>query len=246
MASTPSQLLCLSYSGSLRSTQYFSTLFPKPHLCIQSLRDRLCPHPPVLIVSDSNCSAGCLEPSPSFLDFGVSPSFGFPNNNASQTPVQLTSDVTKTEFYFGLPLAGYANADDRYAAQIAVIEDFVKLTKRHIDAADGNAGLRVGFIARVLLLDYFFGLIFKDVAYVALAIAIVGIYMSIYMQSGFLASCSMLHILLSFPIAYLFTQAFMDFGPMGVLNLMALFIILGIGADGRPEGWRWKNTHNQA
>ena len=34
-------------------------------------------------------------------------------------------------------------------------------------------------------------------------------------------------MLLSFPLAYLFNQMCMDFGGMGVLNLMALFIILG-------------------
>jgi hypothetical protein len=38
----------------------------------------------------------------------------------------------------------------------------------------------------------------------------------------------MLHIVMSFPLAYLFAQISMDFGGMGLLNLMSLFIILGM------------------
>jgi hypothetical protein len=38
----------------------------------------------------------------------------------------------------------------------------------------------------------------------------------------------MFHIIISFALAYLFAQISMDFGGMGLLNLMSLFIILGM------------------
>ena len=180
----------------------------------------------------SNCSANCVEPSPTFLDATVSANFGFPNNNASQTPVDLTSSVTKVDFYFGLPLAGYANEDDRYDEQIGKIEDFVKRTKDIIESADGKAGLSTGYISDILLTEYFFDIVITDVALVVIAIVIVGAYIGVYLQSLFLASLGMLHVLLSFPLAYLTTQILMDFNKLGILTLMALFIILGIGADG--------------
>ena len=180
----------------------------------------------------SNCSANCVEPSPGFLDAIVSDNFGFPNNNASQTPVDLTSSVTKVDFYFGLPLAGYANEDDRYDEQIGKIEDFVKRTKDIIESADGKAGLSTGYISDILLTEYFFDIVITDVALVVIAIVIVGAYIGVYLQSLFLASLGMLHVLLSFPLAYLTTQILMDFNKLGILTLMALFIILGIGADG--------------
>ena len=59
-----------------------------------------------------DCYSDCTEPSPSFADFAVSKSFGFPNDNTSLAP-NLASYVTKSQFYFGLPLAGYDNLADR-------------------------------------------------------------------------------------------------------------------------------------
>ncbi|EDQ89828.1 dispatched-like protein [Monosiga brevicollis MX1] len=76
---------------------------------------------------------------------------------------------------------------------------------------------------------------------IEVAIVIVGIYVIFHTQSLFLGLLGMLHILISFPVAYLFGQAAMDFGGMGILNLMALFIILGIGADDIfivVDGWK--------
>jgi hypothetical protein len=147
----------------------------------------------------------------------------------------LRSSATKTDFFFGLPLAGYLNEDDRYDEQIGKIESFVKRTKSIIEGADGNAGMSTGYISRVLLIDYFFDIILTDVALVAAAIVMVGVYIGLYLQSFFLASMGMLHVLLSFPLAYLVTQILMDFNKLGILTLMALFIILGVGADGM---WR--------
>jgi hypothetical protein len=56
-------------------------------------------------------------------------------------------------------------------------------------------------------------------------------FIFLHTQSLLIASVGMLHIILSFPFAYFFLQVFLDIGGMGLLNFMALFIILGIGAD---------------
>lgn len=38
----------------------------------------------------------------------------------------------------------------------------------------------------------------------------------------------MLHIVLAFPVSYLFVQGILQIGPLGILNFMSLFIILVI------------------
>lgn len=172
----------------------------------------------------------------------------------------MTSDVTLAIFSFGLPLAGFENVDDRYDDQIELIEGFVRRTRGLMDGADGVEGMTVRYISPVLTEDIFWEIVIKDVSLVIVSIVLVGVYMGIHMQSIFLAStgeparvcppwgsrspltseagCTpgMAHILISFPVAYLFAQASMDFGNLGILTLMAIFVILGIGASGDVAG----------
>ncbi|EGD75300.1 hypothetical protein PTSG_06952 [Salpingoeca rosetta] len=177
-----------------------------------------------------DCYANCFDPSPSAIDFAVADTFGFPDNNASLTP-DLTSHVSTSLTFFGLPLAGFKSPDDRYDEQISIIESFVKRVPSTLRPFKKAEGLTTTILSGVLIDDYFWNLIITDTALVSVSVVVVYLYMAFHVNSFFISGMGMLHVLVSFPIAFLFTQAAMDFGAMGILNLMSLFIILGIGAD---------------
>eukprot|EP00730_Choanoeca_flexa_P014445 TRINITY_DN6321_c0_g1_i3.p1 TRINITY_DN6321_c0_g1~~TRINITY_DN6321_c0_g1_i3.p1 ORF type:complete len:1019 (+),score=305.40 TRINITY_DN6321_c0_g1_i3:108-3164(+) len=180
--------------------------------------------------TSADCTANCRISGPASIDIYVGTKFGFPNDTTTLTPV-LASDVTRVVLDFGLPLEGFADIDDRYDDQIKKIEEYLDRVKTILDDNDTLQGMKVRWLNDYLLEEYFLTLFFRDTALIIVSIVIVWAYMIFHLQSVFLASTGMLHVLISFPLAYFFAQISMDFGGMGLLNLMSLFIILGIGAD---------------
>eukprot|EP00055_Hartaetosiga_balthica_P007536 m.26034 g.26034 ORF g.26034 m.26034 type:complete len:1057 (-) comp5820_c2_seq1:163-3333(-) len=178
-----------------------------------------------------NCNSSCIDPTPTFPHFATSRTFGYEDDNATlSSTLDLSSHLTRTQIQFGIPLKGYSAIDDRYDDQIAIIEDFVSSCQAVLDQINSD-GFRITFIAPVISEAYFWDIVLQDTALVSVSILVVFLYVWFHTESLFLASFGMLHILLSFPIAYFITQLMIDFGGMSVLNLMSLFIILGVGAD---------------
>eukprot|EP00039_Didymoeca_costata_P008447 m.112212 g.112212 ORF g.112212 m.112212 type:complete len:1026 (+) comp14086_c0_seq4:217-3294(+) len=167
------------------------------------------------------CDASCVDPDESSTDEFVAHYFDVE---------KAESHITKSTFRFGLPLQGYNNAKDRYDEQISKIEDFVSSMKEYLDSA-GEHGITVRYLSPILIQLHFQDLIFRDTLWIVLSIVLVFLFMWFHIQSAFLASFGIVHVILSFPFAYFFLQALLRSGSMGVLNFMSLFIILGIGAD---------------
>ena len=136
-------------------------------------------------------------------------------------------------FFYGLPLAGYNNSQDRYTEQIAKIEEYLKGTVLPIirTASTNAVDLKVLVNAPVNLELHFNDIIFADSILVTAAVGMVFLYIWFHTQSFFIANFGILHVVLSFPCAYLCMMIIMDVAGMSVLNFMALFIILGIGAE---------------
>merc|ERR1711964_297150 len=61
--------------------------------------------------------------------------------------------------------------------------------------------------------------------------AFVFIYMWIYTTSFWLAFMGMTGMIVSFPVSYIFFRVALNIDEMMVLNFLALFLMLGIGAD---------------
>eukprot|EP00039_Didymoeca_costata_P009116 m.120592 g.120592 ORF g.120592 m.120592 type:complete len:1010 (-) comp14368_c0_seq2:153-3182(-) len=168
-----------------------------------------------------NCRASCVDPDPSATDQFVAHYFDIE---------KAESHVTRATFRFGLPLKGYKNAKDRNEEQIEKIEEFVGSLKGYLDDAS-EGGITVRYLSPILTEMHFQELIIRDVLWVLMSIILVFLFMWLHIQSAFLAGFGILHVILSFPFAYFFLQLFLRTGPMGILNFMSLFIILGIGAD---------------
>ena len=55
--------------------------------------------------------------------------------------------------------------------------------------------------------------------------------MSLHTRSLAIASVGMLQILLSFPVTYFFYRVVLQISHFGTLQVLAVYVILGIGAD---------------
>lgn len=80
----------------------------------------------------------------------VSKGFGYPGGDVSLTP-ELSSDVTRTIFNFGMPLPGYLSPTDRYTDQEKIINNFIRQTRKVIESYDGREGVSTYWLAEILV-----------------------------------------------------------------------------------------------
>lgn len=149
----------------------------------------------------------------------------------------MRSNSTRSLFQLGLPLEGYANADDRRAEQeekagaftlrIAKVLEAERL-KLKADESElellyfGGAAMFSNMVAETLA---------HDSLYAVGSILFVLCYIWVHTQSLFIAMFGMLHIVLSFPVAYFFLTQVCGIRYFDTMNMFLLYIIMGIGAD---------------
>ena len=147
----------------------------------------------------------------------------------------LGSNVTRATLAFGLPLAGYASWDDRQAEQKAKYRAF--LTGSLLPALERDS--RESPTVRLLYFDAAHWIMDAEVnaavggdCLVAVAsLVFVGVFIGMHTHSVWLGLLGTLCILCSFPLAYFtYVRAF-GVRKMTVPNFLALFIVMGVGAD---------------
>lgn len=156
------------------------------------------------------CLAGvpklCQTPSADAIDFAVDNGFGYSVDPVTSSSVpSLDSEVTKSIFQFGLPLEGFNSSEDRRAEQIAILEDFVKTFLPVFDE-ENDVGITVFSNSPVGLTEHFNTIIFNDSILVVISIGIVYLYVWFHTRSFWIASFGILHVILSFPCAYLISK----------------------------------------
>lgn len=172
----------------------------------------------------TGCGTDCIGQGADAIEDYVVSTFSYPDHEESF--------ALKSVVRFGLPLDGYSNAYDRRKEQLDKIDDFINgMSSELLEDGFSSDGITVRAISASLLNEYFENLIWKDIIWVVLAIALVGIFIFLHTRTVFLTVFGMSHVILSFPFSYFFMQAFFDIGAVGVLNFLSIFIILGIGAD---------------
>eukprot|EP00040_Diaphanoeca_grandis_P036595 m.233765 g.233765 ORF g.233765 m.233765 type:complete len:1065 (-) comp33647_c0_seq2:2081-5275(-) len=168
-----------------------------------------------------NCSSACdMKQSKDIIDQFVTTKFTVENR---------FTDATKMQILFALPLEGYANSKDRRDEQLLEIDSTMLAIEDYIKTVD--APFTLYFLSEPTITRHFDGLIVGDSLLISASIFFVFLYMWFHVKSLFLSSLGIFHIILSFPFGYFFLQVFLASEKIIVLNFMALFIILGIGAD---------------
>eukprot|EP00038_Savillea_parva_P006417 m.163683 g.163683 ORF g.163683 m.163683 type:complete len:1050 (+) comp12325_c0_seq1:204-3353(+) len=171
----------------------------------------------------TDCAGNCSGQGEDSLDDFVIKTF---------TSSSMFSWATKSNVRFGLPLQGYSNAYDRREDQIDKINDWIlEMYDQLMEDGFSNNGYVVRALNDALVGRYFDNILNKDIIWVFLAIALVGVFVLINTGAPLLTAFGMLHIILSFPFSYFFLQLFFQIGSLGFLNFLTVFIILGIGAD---------------
>jgi hypothetical protein len=150
----------------------------------------------------------------------------------------LTSNATRTLFQFGLPLKGYTSADDRREEQEAKAGAFtLKIVKEVLDKerlrlVKEDSAIELLYLGGDVVQSNMIQALLANDALLAIgSICFVYIYIWAHTGSLFLASFGMLHIILSFPVAYFFLNVVLGIRYFDMMNIFLIYIIMGIGAD---------------
>lgn len=141
-----------------------------------------------------------------------------------------TTWIAQSVFRFGRPFKGYKNLTDNpsqqtdeYEKWAAKVSDSIRnLTTPNIDV----------FLIGSTLIDASFGeVVLRDLSFSIAAIVLVFIVIWFHTSSLFLASTAMGQIFLAFPFAYVFYTFIFRQEYFAALQILVVFLILGIGAD---------------
>jgi hypothetical protein len=150
-------------------------------------------------------------------------------------PVQHPlSNMTRSSFCFGLPLAGFRSPSDRGEEQKWLLWNWIDANlKPLMDRAREakEAGLSLYYDQWRLTDKETKDILFADVMWVLGAVVVVWLTFVVHMRSLFLATLALVQVLLSFPLGFFVYRFVLGIQLFGGLQAVAIFIILGVGAD---------------
>lgn len=140
--------------------------------------------------------------------------------------------AARSVFRFGRPISGYNDSakdvdkqTDEYLEWITGLLELIDSTETSYQDADVLA----------FSLDYANDSVssqaLKDMAFAGASIALVFLFVWFHTQSVFLAAATMLQVLLAFPVAYFVYRLVAQVRYFASLQIMTIFLILGIAAD---------------
>lgn len=144
------------------------------------------------------------------------------------------SDITRGYLLLGMPLRGYLNSTDREEEQLELIENFI--TREFKAKAEGYYKSGVGpmefiYNSGVLISLTIRGQVFKDMALAIGSLIFIVLFICIQTGSLWVGLLAVFSIITSFCGANLIYRVVLDFRYFGIFHVLAMFIILGIGAD---------------
>lgn len=147
--------------------------------------------------------------------------------------------VTKTKIRFGLPLKGYLNANDRPTEQNEKLDDWLwdqgffntLESFRSKSIQDPVNNMYMTFFQQQMFDHEVLVILGDDIMFAAYSLCIIWLLGIFYLQSIFLASMALLHITISFPVAFFIYRVVFGIELFGGLNFISLYLLLGIGCD---------------
>ena len=147
------------------------------------------------------------------------------NQRNNESSAWLLSRVS-----FGSPLTGYVKALDNSGEQETKIDAWAREFYDYVSTLE-NSDIEVYYLGTGLNVYEITKILVRDALLSIGAMIVVWAYMSYHLKSMFLSSWAMLHIILSFTVAQFIYRYFLGVNYITALNGLAIFIILGIGAD---------------
>lgn len=151
----------------------------------------------------------------------------FSNNISESTS---TSWTAQTVFKVGGPFRGYEDVDENQSEQDDLYLEWAESIATPIEDVT-TSEIDVYPIGAFFGDAHFDSIVNRDLSFSIAAIVLVFIVIWLHTSSAFLATIAMLQIMLSFPLAYavyhfVFRQLYFS-----ALQILTIFLILGIGAD---------------
>ncbi|CAH1792445.1 unnamed protein product [Owenia fusiformis] len=156
------------------------------------------------------------------------------NSVINGTTNTAVSSITRSWIYVGSPLPGYNTSTDREDEQETLLKDFFKLTfgpmfKQY--SIDGVGPMDFIYSSSTMLSNGISTQAMMDMMLVMASFAFIFIFMWIQTGSLMITGLALFSILTNFLMANLIYRVVFDFKYFGTFHILAMFIILGIGAD---------------
>ena len=155
----------------------------------------------------------------------------FGSCDASLTTCDLSAAYMRSYFPMGLPLDGYDNENDQLEKQEADFDLAIAPFRDYVISELDDANVEVIIFGTRILQHAFDTVVQTDLLWAGGSIAFVVVYLCVHTTSPFLGLTGMLQILLSLPLALFFYRLVLQVSFFQTLHSLAIFIILGIGAD---------------
>ncbi|ELT97356.1 hypothetical protein CAPTEDRAFT_185181 [Capitella teleta] len=150
------------------------------------------------------------------------------NNDTAQ------SEITSSLMQFGFPLDGFANTTDNEDEQQKKLQDFMRksfLTKGNEYFESGVGAMEFCYSSITLIILFITSQVFMDMALAIGSMIFIAVFICVQTGSIWVGLWSVFSIFASFVGANIVYRCFLDFRYFGIFHVLAVFIILGIGAD---------------
>lgn len=147
------------------------------------------------------------------------------------TPTSVSFSITRTEIPIGCSLSGSSkcNTDDWQATVRTWLGDYMK--PRLSDFMDDIDQFDLYFMSTNLMFFDIINQAMKDVMFAIGSMMFIFCFMIFHTRSLFISGFALLSILTSFAATNLIYRCIIGFEYIGFFHVLAIFIILGIGAD---------------
>ena len=154
--------------------------------------------------------------------------------DATITPTEARSTITRSLIPFGWPLEGFSNDSDRDDDQKKKFDTFFKdeiMPKGDDLFSDGVGDMSFSYGSASIVGLWISRQVIFDLALAVGSFTFIGVFMAIQTGSIWITGWTIFSILTGFCEANLLYRVILDFRYVGVFHVLAVFIVLGIGAD---------------
>ena len=147
----------------------------------------------------------------------------------------VKADIIRTSFAIGWPLDGYENDedddDDQQDETAEYLNDYISDAQKFYEDGVGVDDLDFFYFSNTIYMEYILNQVNLDMALLGGSLLFIFFFMWLHTRSLFITGLAILSIVTSFFVANMLYRVVFDFRYFGIFHVLALFIILGIGAD---------------
>ena len=154
--------------------------------------------------------------------------------NSTITATRASATIVREKIFLGMPLEGYENNTARGREQFRAIQKFTVANFKPIGQkyfAKGAGDMDFFYSSLTLLIDALESIIYRDFSLVIGSFAFIALFLLFQTRSFWISGWAIFGILTGFFGANLIYRIVIDFRYFGFFNLLAIFILLCIGAD---------------